>query len=66
MRHEHREGGSCREERRQGEESKSVTKEKNGRAIKVRTVIAAMFLFSFFVFTIGVVGYVIFLGGVQA
>lgn len=41
-------------------------KKKTGAGIRAQKVVAALFLFSFFVFTLGVVGYVIFFGGVQA
>jgi hypothetical protein len=44
----------------------AARKKKTGVGIRVQKVVAALFLLSFFVFTLGVVGYVIFFGGVQA
>lgn len=44
----------------------TIRKRRPGAGIKARKVVAALFLLSFFVFTLGVVCYVIFLGGVQA
>lgn len=44
----------------------AARKKRSGAGIKVQKVVAAFFLLSFFVFSLGVVGYVIFFGGGQA
>lgn len=44
----------------------TARKKRTGAGIKAQKVVAAFFLVSFFVFTLGVVGYIIFFGAVLA